>query len=74
VVTLSTENIEGLRATFTPVSGDTVLHNTMAELGISEPQQERIQSQLNRGYDEVLNLDIPDKIAAEFGWAATEAD
>jgi hypothetical protein len=57
-----------------PVSDDTVLYNTMAKLGISEPQQERIQSQLNRRYDEVLNVDIPDKIAAEFGWAATESD
>jgi len=69
VVALSTDKIEGERATFIPVSDDTGLHNTMARLGISEPQQELIQSLLNEGHDSVLNVEIPDQIAAQFGWA-----
>jgi hypothetical protein len=69
VVTLSTEEVEGERSTFMPVSDDTALHNTMAKLGISEPQQRRIRSLLNEGHDHVFNVDIPNQIAAEFGWA-----
>jgi len=47
---------------------DIMLHNTMAKLGITRPEQERIQSLLNEGHDHVLNVDIPDQIASEFGW------
>ena len=45
-----------------------MLHNTMAKLGITRPEQERIQSLWNEGHDHVLNVDIPDQIASEFGW------
>jgi hypothetical protein len=69
LVTLSTEVIERQWATMMPVSDDTALHNTMAKLGISEPQQGRIQSLLNEGHDQVLNVEIPEQIAADFGWA-----
>jgi hypothetical protein len=52
-----------------PISDDTALHDTKTSLGISEPQQERVQSLLNEGRDQVLNLDIPGQIDVEFGWA-----
>jgi hypothetical protein len=68
IMALSTEETEGERATFMPVSDDTALRNTMAKLGISELQQKHIQSLLNEGHDQVLNVDISDQIAAEFGW------
>ena len=68
LVTLTTEKTEGERATFMPICDDTALCDTMASLGISESQQERIQSLLNEGRDQVFNVDIPDQIAAEFGW------
>ena len=69
LVTLTTEKTEGGRATFMPISDDTALHDTKTSLGISEPQQERVQSLLNEGRDQVLNLDIPGQIDVEFGWA-----
>ena len=68
LIALHRESAQLERTVITPFSNDTGFFETLAKLGISEPQQQRILSVLHQGKTETLTIDTPEDVVQLFGW------
>jgi hypothetical protein len=72
LIALHRESAQLERTVITPFSNDTGFFETLAKLGISEPQQQRILSVLHQGKTETVTLDVSGDVDQLLGWPARE--